>query len=232
MYKNILIIGLILVIIFFMKECHDTKTISNQYKVNLTLQEHKFSTIIDKQGNKLSIQQQEIVSKQSDINRLIDKVDELSKITTQIKIETRTKIDSIMVLIDNPVYITRSNGKYLMLPANFRKLDNPWYGFTGTILDNGTERIDSLWINNKPTITFGMESFKLKEFIKHPSKRRVPEVVFEDKNPYTTTQKLSNVKLDKPLPKISIGIQGGYGITSKGLGGYLGLGINYSLISF
>lgn len=230
MYKNIAIAILIFIVIFFMKQCADIKNISDQHRNNLLLVDNEFTEYKDKEGKKSYRQEQTIVSQRKDIDRLTTEVEGLKKINAQIKATIITKVDTIKVPIDNPIFITQpeTGDKYLKLPAGFKKIDNEWYGFTGSISKEGTVDMDSLWVINKPTITFGIEKFN----IKTPFRKRDPMVVFQDENPYSSVRELSNIKLDKPLPKISIGLQGGYGVTTKGLGGYIGIGVNYNLISF
>ena len=230
MYRNIAIAILVCIIIFLVKQCADTKKISDQHRNNLLLSDNAFTEYKDKEGKKSYRQEQIIVSKQKDIDKLVTEVEGLKKITTQVKIVFKTKVDTIKVPIDNPIFLTQpeTGDKYLKLPASFKKIDDKWYGFTGRITKDGIEMIDSLWFVNEPIITFGREKFN----IKTPFTKRDPIVVFQDENPYSSIKKISNIRLDKPLPKISIGLQGGYGVTTKGLGGYIGIGVNYNLISF
>ncbi len=232
MYKNIAIFILVAIIIFSVKQCSDIDDNAKQERENNSAKEYTLNTRLDKQDKLITEQKQVIVNTKKERDELIVKVEGLTNITEQVRVITKTKIDSIKILIDRPIYLTIDTGKakgtYLAVPTKFNKINDEWYGLTGNIGLKGSLEVDSLWFNNKITISFGMEKWNIKK----PFKNRVPLVSFQDENPYSKVKSMKNVKYDKPLPKISIGLQGGYGVTTKGLGGYVGIGINYSIISF
>lgn len=227
MYKNAIIVILIAIIIGCIKQCSDIDKDAKKNRENNAAKEYELNVRIDKQGKTITEQQQLIVTTKKERDELIIKVERLTKITEQLRAKTSTKIIRDTVKIDSAVYISTDKGFALLLPAHFSKLDK-WYGYTGTIGLDSNLIMDSLWINNSPTITFGMEKWN----IKNPFKKRVPLVTYQDDNPHTTVREMRNVKYDKPLPKFSLGVQGGYGLTLNGFTPYIGLGIGYSLIRF
>lgn len=62
--------------------------------------------------------------------------------------------------------------------------------------------------------------------------KRKPTVKLTSQNPYTDINSLRTmeVKDTRPIRRLSIGLQIGYGITFKGLTPYAGLGINFKLL--
>lgn len=51
-------------------------------------------------------------------------------------------------------------------------------------------------------------------------------------NPYSTISTLKSYRVSQKKTHFTVGIQAGYGITTKGLGPYLGVGVGYTLFKF
>ena len=52
------------------------------------------------------------------------------------------------------------------------------------------------------------------------------------KNPYLKVTGLQSYRKKIKIPRITVGVQAGYGMTKSGLGPYIGVGVNYSLLNF
>lgn len=228
MLKNIAIFILIVIIIFAVKQCSDIQKDAKQNRENSAAKEYNLEVRHNKDGKTITEQQQVIVDTKIERDELIVKVKGLTKITEQVRAKVKTKIDSSVATIKVPVYVYLGDTTALVLPAPFNKLDDEWHGYVGFIRKDGKIQMDSIWFVNKPTFTFGTETWSIKK----PFKKRRPMVTFQDENPHAKIESMQNVKYGKPAPRFSIGIYGGYGITLKGLGPFIGIGSGYTLIRF
>jgi len=135
----------------------------------------------------------------------------LKKQGSVTNLQTETTIDTVFITqteYENnfPVYKSKFN------------LDNWVYGSITAKKDNTSL---SLKFKNKYDIIIGREKaglFKTRPFV---------EVI--NHNPYSENKKLRTYQVSLPKQKWNLGLQAGYGITTKGLGGYAGLGINYKV---
>ena len=84
-----------------------------------------------------------------------------------------------------------------------------------------------LKVKNKYSIIIGQEKFNWK----HPFKITLI-VKVNNQNPYTDVQELRafQIKDNRPLKRVSLGGQIGYGITKSGLSPYIGIGVNFKIL--
>lgn len=166
-------------------------------------------------------------SQNSYIQSLLDTVEHLRNVKSYTKIVTKTKIDSVLVPYEVPVYITQPDGDYLKLPQRFSKIDE-WYALSGTIKKDEI-LFDSLSYQNEFSITIGEQDHGTWGNI---FKRNKTVVHVRDNNPYTTTKSISSILIEPKTRPLGIGFSDGYGMTNKGLSPYVGIGLNYTFIRF
>ena len=155
-----------------------------------------------RQGEQIFYQNQIIVGKQSHIN--------------DYKYQTDTVYEIRYVGSDNVF-------DYLRVPSVFSK-DSEWLTYRFTVYkDRGV--MDSLSFVTKPTITIGYE----KEGLLGIFKRNNPVVTITDKNPFANVGSIENVFLEKQPPRLSLGLQAGWYMTSKGLLFGVGAGLGYRI---
>lgn len=194
------------------------------------LDNQSFRQTVTKQGQKIFSQEQIMLVDRKVIKEQMDKIEGLSKVKTQIKIETRTEVVKIEVPIDNPIYIKDSLGKkYLLTPSNFKVADE-WYDISGVIGDEGNVNFDRVSFKNKTSVYIGLKKRTFKEFITFKKRERTISII--DANPYTTVNRLNNFSVVERKRLFSIGMSGGYAITPVGIQPYLGVGVNINLIRF
>ena len=192
------IFGLLIVVIGFLirdgcqsrNELTDFENQMEQYNVK----EQGFKTTINRQGKKITRQNQIILTRNQAIQQGLIENTRLKKIKSQVKIITRVKIDSIFIpfndydLFDD----TWDEEKLISVPKPFKML-NEWYIIGGRIVKKGIE-IDSIQFFNKMTITIGDK--KLRGF-KNILKRRIPTVEIVNESPYVSVEGLQNVVIKK-----------------------------------
>lgn len=111
----------------------------------------------------------------------------------------------------NPTYSTSYSDKWIKYEVTMNK-DSTNFGFTST---------------NKYSIVVGSErKNKWKFWTKKESFCDV-----SNENPYDKTKTLRTFNVKQKKERVSIGIQGGYGITLYGVSPYLGFGIQFKLIA-
>lgn len=109
-----------------------------------------------------------------------------------------------------PTYKTINDGK-----------DTLWVKYT--IVASKDKTTLDLKVINKYKVVIGTERVSLFK------RKSIVEVT--NLNPYTSTETLRAFEVkDNRKTRISLGVQGGYGFTLKGLSPYVGLGVNYRLL--
>lgn len=158
------------------------------------VKEQGFITTIDRQGKKITRQNQIILTKTQAIQQGLIANTRLKKIKSQVKIITRVKIEKEFIpfndydLFDD----TWDEEKLISVPKPF-KMINEWYIIGGKIVKKGIE-IDSMQFFNRMTVTIGDK--KLKGF-KNILKRRIPTVEIVNESPYVSVYGLENVVIKK-----------------------------------
>jgi uncharacterized protein DUF6808 len=196
---------------------------------NFSKRETAFKEIITKQNTKIYTQKQSLVKAGETIETQADIIQELKKVNTVVSMTVKTTIEKDTVLIDKPIYITKDGIEYLQVNAKFDK-HTKWYSINGAIKSGGIIEIDSLTFITKPSIYIGYARKTLLQKITFQKAKR--EVVFKDDNPYSRVISMENIAVEEKKNRVSIGIQGGYGLTIFGFTPYLGIGIQYNLIKF
>ena len=200
--KTYTIFGLLIVLIGFLvwdgcqsrNELSDFESQMAQYNVK----EQGFITTIDRQGKKITRQNQIILTKTQAVQQGLIENTRLKKIKSQVKIITRIKIEKEFIpfndydLFDD----TWDEEKLISVPKPF-KMTNEWYWIGGKIVKKGIE-IDSMQFFNRMTVTIGDE--KLKGF-KNIFKRRIPTVEIVNESPYVSVEGLQNVVIKKKPKK-------------------------------
>ena len=229
--KETLIVLLIFGVVFLITDkIYNAKTIKQlERSQQLLSQENNFLVKeIGSKGEKIAIQEQIIIDKNSELAKASDSIKELKNLKSQVRIVTRTeyKTDTVEIPSDNLTEINDST--YLKLPYTLSN-KNRWYNYQFRLTENGKVIRDSLNFYSEFIVSFGYE----KKFNLNPFDKNKPIVYFRDLNPYTEVTEMQNIVIEDFKPrKVSIGLQAGYGITSNGLGPYLGVGVNNQLIRF
>lgn len=220
--KNIIIVTLIVFCIVSMRECMDWRQVAGQATVVLDSVNQRMSYVVDEAGKTITYQNQVIVSRQKDIDRLTEENAALRKVQGQVKWKTKTNVERDTIEVGVPVYIWE-NDTCLQLPYTFQQYKK-WYGYKFTINSQVTIQ-DSLYFLSEPTLTIGYKKKKWYEVFKEREKI----VTLQDSNPFIQVTDLSNIFIEKPKKRVSLGLQAGYGLTKGGLGPYVGVGLNYNL---
>ena len=169
-----------------------------------TNNERTLKRTVDEQGNKITSQEQLMVTKDSELAESLIENQRLKDIKSEVKIITKTVIKEVYVPFETTVYDTLSGDS----AKPFNKEDK-WYSFSGMVLKNGV-RMDSIKFIDETTVTIGSEK-------KNMFKKRIPTVDIVNKNPYSTTTEAYNVIIVPPKKKflettagkVLIGVAGG-----------------------
>ena len=186
----ILIVGLVWDSCQSRKEASDFESQMAEYNVK----EQGFITTINKQGKKITRQNQIILTKTQAVQQGLIENTRLKKIKSQVKIITKIKIEKEFIPFnDYDVFDdTWNEEKVISVPKPF-KMTNEWYWIGGRIVKKGIE-IDSIQFLNQMTITIGDK--KLRGF-KNILKRRIPTVEIVNESPYVSVEGLQNVVIKK-----------------------------------
>lgn len=179
-----------------------------------------------KDGKKIALQAENIISNKKLIESLRDTISQFGNITNQTKIEIQTVVKEIPVPIKDYVYIKDNFGiSYLKTPAAFSyKEPSNWFSMDGVITDKGTIEFKRLEYRNSISVYAGWKKRTLGQTLLFKKKERQIGVV--DMNPYSNVTSLKNFTIQEKKNRVSLGLQGGYGITPKGFLPYAGLGLN------
>lgn len=200
--KNLIIAALSFLVCFLIfKDCGkkeisigDNVKIIEAYK-NGT---QNFEKALNKEHQQVSIQTQNLISKDKEIEKELLKNSKLTKLNEQIKIKNETTIKNIVaqyeadlkyclnskvdtfIVNGDTTYKTKVDTVGIAFGTSFKK-NNEWYDISGKVGKKGVE-IESMSVNNTYTITVGRKNFK-------------PKVEIINGNPYTNTISMGNVKV-------------------------------------
>ena len=197
--KNYIIIGVLIAIILLLgwgvlNMRGELKNYQNQIS-KFELGEQEYITKLDAQGRELNEQSQVILTKDQAIKHGLLEIDRLKKVQSQVKVITRTQVDSILIpfidSVDKHILVVDSIN-YLPIPKSF-SLTDKWYSFDGVINKQGI-LMDSISFVNDIRITLG---YKKQPFIKDLFSKPIPIVDVLNQNPYTEVTGLQNVVIEE-----------------------------------
>ncbi len=176
---------------------------------SLDITNQKFKTELNKNKEKVTSQNQIILTQQQAIDNGLIEIKKLKKIKSKVRLVTNTKIDTVFIPY-NRIVVDSSSTE----PIQFRNYFDyqeakGWYSLSGYASQLGIG-IDSLRVRNDYSIYIADK--KLNIFGKSN-----PEVLLLNKNPYTETIQMQNViiKVYTPFYKkntfwAGVGFVGGY----------------------
>lgn len=149
------------------------------------IENEKFESTINEQGEQIAVQEQMIVSKNKAIELGLQKIKGLSNYKNQVVIKTQTKYDTIFAAYN----VDTAEAGLGELTFSYNE---PWISFDGKLLDSGVA-ISDLAIKNEYVITIADKKLG---FFKSPK----PVVSLINKNPYTQTQGMTNLTIKQNQP--------------------------------
>jgi hypothetical protein len=189
-YKAMLVVLLIAVILLVWDGCSKSAQLSLFKKrvSNLNLKAQVFNETIGKDKLRIAEQQQIILSQEDAINNGILMINDFNNIESQVRVETRTQIDSVFipferVKIDSQVVYQCFDRKF--------KLVTDEYGIFGITKQEGV-LLDSLYFDGGLAITIGTKSAGF-------LKKAEPVVEVKYTNPYIRTKSMQNVVIKEDL---------------------------------
>jgi len=185
-----LVVLLIAVILLVWDGCSKSAQLSLFKKrvSNLNLKAQVFNETIGKDKLRIAEQQQIILSQEDAINNGILMINDFNNIESQVRVETRTQIDSVFipferVKIDSQVVYQCFDRKF--------KLVTDEYGIFGITKQEGV-LLDSLYFDGGLAITIGTKSAGF-------LKKAEPVVEVKYTNPYIRTKSMQNVVIKEDL---------------------------------
>ncbi|MFN3405860.1 MAG: DUF6808 domain-containing protein [Cytophagaceae bacterium] len=227
--KNIVIAGLLALAIALLLQLCSEKASRAKETANYLKDRSEFTQEVNKLGETIAFQESVIIEKGSALEKAIEEIEGLKRINSQAKITTVTEMVEVLVPYQVPPVIIKdtSGTDFLRLPHPLALDTSKWFKIYGFITERGF-RIDTLQIKNEYTVTYGYKKKKLKDLFKPD----VMTIAVKNKNPYTKVTEMENIIVKDRDKRFSLSIQAGYGLTTKGPGGYIGAGLNYNLIEF
>ncbi len=222
----ILIIAVAVLVALNLKQCQNTQTAKNESE-NII---HFLNDTIVSVENKLGEQSKKARTLELSSEKALlaiqskDKeVQRLQKVVKKYKKEIRgggsvTVIKDSIAIKDSIVGTVDSSGTTTFLITE----PNNWY--YGSLKVNKTLGEIQIGFRNEYTVII--------EYERKGLLKKVPYTLVTNLNPYSDIQNIKSFKTTIPKRRISLSIQGGYGITKDGLSPYIGIGLGYSLIRF
>jgi len=210
-YRSFSIFVLLLLAISMLDACERDKVNKNLLRniESLDITNQKFKTELNKKKEKVTSQNQIILTQQQAIDNGLIEIKKLKKIKSKVRLVTNTKIDTVFIPY-NRVVVDSSSTEPIQF-RNYFDYQEPkgWYSLSGYASQLGIG-IDSLRVKNDYSIYIADK--KLNIFGKSN-----PEVILLNKNPYTETIQMQNViiKVYTPFYKkntfwAGVGFVGGY----------------------
>tara|TARA_Y100000389_G_C17455530_1_gene517883 strand:+ start:834 stop:1514 length:681 start_codon:yes stop_codon:yes gene_type:complete len=210
-YRSLSIFILFLLAISMLDACERDKVNKNLLRniESLDITNQKFKTELNKNKEKVTSQNQIILTQQQAIDNGLIEIKKLKKIKSKVRLVTNTKIDTVFIPY-NRVVIDSSSTEPIQF-RNYFDYQEPkgWYSLSGYASQLGIG-IDSLRVKNDYSIYIADK--KLNIFGKSN-----PEVILLNKNPYTETIQMQNVviKIYQPFYQknvfwAGVGFVGGY----------------------
>jgi len=189
-YKLSLVVLLIAVILLVWDGCSKDAQLSLFKKriSNLNLKEQIFNEQIGKDKLRIAEQAQIILSQNDAIDNGILVMNDFKKIQNQVRVETRTQIDSVFIPFEK-IKID-SQLVYECTDRKFKLVTNE-YGIFGLTKQDGI-LLDSLYFDGGLTITIGTKSAGF-------LKKAEPIVEVKYTNPYIRTKAMQNVIIQEDL---------------------------------
>jgi len=211
-YRNLSILVLFLLAISMFDACEKDKVNKNLLRniESLDITNQKFKTELNKNKEKVTSQNQIILTQQQAIDNGLIEIKKLKKIKSKVRIVTNTKIDTVFIPYTKTVIDTTLLDNGFDYKNYFDYVEpKGWYSLSGYASNLGIG-IDSLRVKNDYSIYIADK--KLNIFGKSN-----PEVILLNKNPYTETIQMQNViiKVYTPFYKkntfwAGVGFVGGY----------------------
>ena len=187
MYRSLFVFVLLLLAISMLDACERDKVNKNLLRniESLDITNQKFKTELNKNKEKVTSQNQIILTQQQAIDNGLIEIKKLKKIKSKVRLVTNTKIDTVFIPY-NRVVIDSSSTEPIQF-RNYFDYQEPkgWYSLSGYASQLGIG-IDSLRVKNDYSIYIADK--KLNIFGKSN-----PEVILLNKNPYTETIQMQNV---------------------------------------
>lgn len=208
--KKIIIIGQFAVILFMVRSCHLQDLTIDKNGIQVKMYENKineFTTQINKYGHEVATQKQMIMDRNKELEKKLLENSNLSKLNEQIKIESETKLKNIVANYSGskPNEIVKfihdtiiKNGDTTILSGvplgtKFKQDTSKWYSISGSLEQNGV-KFDSIKFNNEVEVNIGLQ--KEKGYKGWLLGKRNPTVEVINKNPYTKTNGMQNIKFE------------------------------------
>ena len=186
-YRMLSIFASLLLIVSMLDACERDKVNKNLLRniQSLDITNQKFKTELNKNKEKVTSQNQIILTQKQAIDNGLIEIKNLKKIKSKVRLITRTKVDTVFIPY-NRVVVDSSSTEPIQF-RNYFDYEEPkgWYSLSGYASQLGIG-IDSLRVKNDYSIYIADK--KLNIFGKSN-----PEVLLLNKNPYTETIQMQNV---------------------------------------
>jgi len=186
-YRMLSIFAILLLIVSMLDACERDKVNKNLLRniQSLDITNQKFKTELNKNKEKVTSQNQIILTQKQAIDNGLIEIKNLKKIKSKVRLITRTKVDTVFIPY-NRVVVDSSSTEPIQF-RNYFDYQEPkgWYSLSGYASQLGIG-IDSLRVKNDYSIYIADK--KLNIFGKSN-----PEVLLLNKNPYTETIQMQNV---------------------------------------
>lgn len=198
----VIAIQVFLICFLLFKNCGNKKiSLNDNVKILETYNQHiqKFQTVLNNKNQQIATQNQNLISKDKEIEKALLKNSNLTELNEQIKIESKTKIEAMAAQYAKDInfcldsvtkmnisstgdtsYTKEIDTVGVKFGTKFYKKDK-WVSIYGTIKKKEVI-IDSMYVTNSYQITIGKKLGKSK-------------VELLNENPYTKTISLGNIKI-------------------------------------
>ena len=191
--KNTLLVVLGLIIAFLVLRLYQGQVRLNSFKNQISkysLEGQVFNERLTKDSLKLAEQSQVILTQKDAIRLGVLEVEKLKKVKSQVRVVSRTKVDSFFVEFHDTLLLkdTIYPKGFLEVPKRFKYAEKH-FNFDGIVLTDKL-LVDSFKLHNEMKLTIANKRNGI-------FKKSTPVVQLENSNPYINTLDMNNVVIKK-----------------------------------
>lgn len=184
-------IASVVMVLLYFQQCDSNNKeradIQKDWKYKEFMYENNAKSLIrdtTKKGLVITSQELLIVTKDTEKEMLLIENKRLKNIKSEVRVVTKTEIKDVLVPFEKVVHDTITNTDIMIF-----RVQDQWYGVSGRVLSNGV-MIDSMSFTNELVVTIGERSNGM-------FKKKTPVVDIINKNPFSSTDEVYNVLIEK-----------------------------------
>jgi len=186
---------IILILYFWFNSCERKGSQISDLEAQMGADSTAFKRELDTKGREVFTQRSTIIKQKRTLRKLVDKVNGIKSVNSQLRATIRTEARNITLVPDGEPEIIEVHDTINTTPLHYLRLpqaygfQDKWKGLYYKIDTLGNSEIETMWFVNQPLITFGHESRKFPHNI---FGAKIPVVAYRDENPFAEITSMQN----------------------------------------